>query len=163
MKCDSSFVYTGSVILLRISCLKLFSPKEWEGFKTQTPWGKLLFSSLCGSGHHLTGIIYACKSCCFLSTCPEQSEKHANKKTHQERAQSSREQREVDMILTLEFQTLLNIRHFFFREYLLLTMGNNWRRKWQPTPVFLPGEYHRQRSLAGYSPWGHKHQTWLND
>ena len=31
-----------------------------------------------------------------------------------------------------------------------------WRRKWQPTPVFLPGESHGQRSLAGYSPWGHK-------
>ena len=27
-----------------------------------------------------------------------------------------------------------------------------WRRKWQPTPVFLPGESHRQRSLVGYSP-----------
>ena len=26
-----------------------------------------------------------------------------------------------------------------------------WRRKWPPTPVFLPGEYHGQRSLAGYS------------
>ena len=25
-----------------------------------------------------------------------------------------------------------------------------WRRKWQPTPVFLPGEFHGQRSLAGY-------------
>ena len=32
----------------------------------------------------------------------------------------------------------------------------HWRRKWQPTPVFLPGESHGQRSLAGYSPWGHK-------
>ena len=31
-----------------------------------------------------------------------------------------------------------------------------WRRKWQPTPVFLPGESHGQRSLGGYSPWGHK-------
>ena len=30
-----------------------------------------------------------------------------------------------------------------------------WRRKWQPTPVFLPGESHGQRSLAGYSIWGH--------
>ena len=30
------------------------------------------------------------------------------------------------------------------------------RRAWQPTPVFLPGESHGQRSLAGYSPWGHK-------
>ena len=29
-----------------------------------------------------------------------------------------------------------------------------WRRKWQPAPVFLPGKFHRQRSLAGYSPWG---------
>ena len=37
-----------------------------------------------------------------------------------------------------------------------------WRRKWQPTPVFLPGESHRQRSLAGYSPWGRKSQTRLS-
>ena len=28
-----------------------------------------------------------------------------------------------------------------------------WRRKWQPTPVFLSGESHGQRSLAGYTPW----------
>ena len=28
--------------------------------------------------------------------------------------------------------------------------------KWQPTPVFLPGKFHGQRRLAGYSPWGHK-------
>ena len=31
-----------------------------------------------------------------------------------------------------------------------------WRRKRQLTPVFLPGESHGQRSLAGYGPWGHK-------
>ena len=31
-----------------------------------------------------------------------------------------------------------------------------WRRAWQPTPVFLPGESHGQRSLSGYSPWGRK-------
>ena len=31
-----------------------------------------------------------------------------------------------------------------------------WRRKWQPTPVLLPGGIHGQRSLAGFSPWGHK-------
>ena len=31
-----------------------------------------------------------------------------------------------------------------------------WRREWQPTPVFLPGEPHGQRSLVGYSPWGRK-------
>ena len=31
-----------------------------------------------------------------------------------------------------------------------------WKRKWQPAPVFLPGKFHGQRSLAGYSPWGCK-------
>ena len=31
-----------------------------------------------------------------------------------------------------------------------------WRREWLPTPVFLPGEYHGQRRLAGYSPQGRK-------
>ena len=29
-------------------------------------------------------------------------------------------------------------------------------RKWQPTPVFLPGKFHGQRSMVGCSPWGHK-------
>ena len=40
-----------------------------------------------------------------------------------------------------------------------------WRRKWQPTPVFLPGEFHGQRNLAGYSPGGHKESDttkWLS-
>ena len=31
-----------------------------------------------------------------------------------------------------------------------------WRKAWQPTAIFLPGESHGQRSLAGYSPWGRK-------
>ena len=39
----------------------------------------------------------------------------------------------------------------------------SWRRKWQPTPVFLPGECHGQGSLAGYRPWGRKSQTRLSD
>ena len=30
------------------------------------------------------------------------------------------------------------------------------RKEWQATPVFLPGEFHGQRNLVGYSPWGHK-------
>ena len=30
------------------------------------------------------------------------------------------------------------------------------RREWQPTPGFFPGESHGQRTLVGYSPWGHK-------
>ena len=40
-----------------------------------------------------------------------------------------------------------------------------WNRKWQPTPVLLPGESHGQRSLAGYSPWGCKESErteWLS-
>ena len=31
-----------------------------------------------------------------------------------------------------------------------------WRRNWQPTPVFLPREFHGQRSIVSYSPWGLK-------
>ena len=31
-----------------------------------------------------------------------------------------------------------------------------WWRKWQPTPVFLPGKSHGQKRLVGYSLWGHK-------
>ena len=31
-----------------------------------------------------------------------------------------------------------------------------WRRKWQPTPEFLPGKSHRQKTLAGFGPWDHK-------
>ena len=39
-----------------------------------------------------------------------------------------------------------------------------WRRKWQPTPAFLPGKSHGQRSLAGYSPGGFaKSRTQLSD
>ena len=41
-----------------------------------------------------------------------------------------------------------------------------WRRKWQPTLVFLPGKPHWQRCLVGYSPWGHKESettSWLNN
>ena len=41
-----------------------------------------------------------------------------------------------------------------------------WRRKWQPAPVFLPGWSHRQRNLAGYSPWRRKESDtteWLKN
>ena len=41
--------------------------------------------------------------------------------------------------------------HFNYRGFRTL-----WSRKWQPIPVFLPGKFHGQRSLVGYSPWGHK-------
>ena len=35
----------------------------------------------------------------------------------------------------------------------------HWRRKWQPSPLFLPRKSYGQGSLSGYSPWGHKSQT----
>ena len=38
-----------------------------------------------------------------------------------------------------------------------------WRRKWQPSPVFLPGKSHGRRSLANYSPWVTKSRTRLSD
>ena len=39
---------------------------------------------------------------------------------------------------------------------LIPGLGRSPRREWLPTPIFLPGESHGQRSLAGYSPWGRK-------
>ena len=39
-----------------------------------------------------------------------------------------------------------------------------WSRKWQPIPVFLSGKFHGQRSLVGYSPWGHRvGYNWVTD
>ena len=50
------------------------------------------------------------------------------------------------------FSFYLRITSSYFLEVLLLFC---WRRKWQPTPAFLPGESHGRRSLVGCSPWGH--------
>ena len=43
-----------------------------------------------------------------------------------------------------------------FNGVVCFKWGSFWRRKWQPTPVFLPGISHGQRSLVGYSPCGRK-------
>ena len=48
---------------------------------------------------------------------------------------------------------------------LSLFIFMHWRRKWHPTPVFLPGESHGRRSLVGYSSRGHKESDtteWLH-
>ena len=44
------------------------------------------------------------------------------------------------------------------QETRVLSLGRkvSWRRKWQPTPVFLPGKFHGRRTLVGYSPWSCK-------
>ena len=47
----------------------------------------------------------------------------------------------------------LRVRHDWLTSLSLSTFMH-WRRKWQPNPVFLPGESHGQRSLVGCSPWG---------
>ena len=47
-------------------------------------------------------------------------------------------------------------RRYKRHEFYPLVGKIPWKRKWQPTPVFLPGKSHEQRSLAGYSPRGHK-------
>ena len=49
----------------------------------------------------------------------------------------------------------LRVRHNWATSLSLSTF-THWRRKWQPTPVFLPGESHGRRSLVGCSPWGHR-------
>ena len=46
---------------------------------------------------------------------------------------------------------------------LIPGLGRSLEKKWQPTPVFLPGESHRQRSLEGHKPWGHKESDKLSD
>ena len=55
----------------------------------------------------------------------------------------------------LNIKYLLVLTLFSFLQNILsVTKIKRWRRKWQPTPVFLPGESHGRRSLVGCSPWG---------
>ena len=49
--------------------------------------------------------------------------------------------------------TSLPMRGYKRRGFHLWVRKIIWKRAWQPTPVFLPGESHGQRSMAGYSPW----------
>ena len=44
--------------------------------------------------------------------------------------------------------------------FLIKPVFSSWRRKWQPTSVFLPRKLHGQRSVAGYNPWCHR--VWLD-
>ena len=54
--------------------------------------------------------------------------------------------------LQILFSPILRVVFFFYLWFTLLL----WRRKWQSTPVLLPGKSHGQRSLVGYSSWGRK-------
>ena len=52
----------------------------------------------------------------------------------------------------MKYISSIAIKMIFKIQFIILT----WRRKWQSTPVLLPGKSHGQRSLVGYSPWGCK-------
>ena len=51
---------------------------------------------------------------------------------------------------------ITEVLKFQSEEWSLFNTQRFWRQQWRPTPVFLPGEFHGQRSLAGDCPWGHK-------
>ena len=60
-------------------------------------------------------------------------------------------------------QSVENLSAVQETKFQFLGREDPWRRKWQPTPVFLPRESHGQRNLAGYSPWSRDSQTGLNE
>ena len=63
----------------------------------------------------------------------------------------------IKQLPTWDYVYLIQLWHQFLDTYTYyMSKCAYWRRKWQPTPVFLPGKFHGQRSLAGYSPWGCK-------
>ena len=64
---------------------------------------------------------------------------------------------------SLESQMVKNLPEMWDTQVRSLGREDPWRREWQPTPIFLPGEFYGQRSLAGYSPLGCKSQTQLSD
>ena len=64
------------------------------------------------------------------------------------------------VVFSYRLHLIIHLRNFCFPK---MDSGFNpwvrktpWSRKWQPNPVVLPGKFHGQRSLAGYSPWGRK-------
>ena len=59
-------------------------------------------------------------------------------------------------MVSLVAQTVRNLLEIQETQVPFLGMEDPLEKEMQPTPVFLPGESHGQRSLAGYSPWGHK-------
>ena len=46
------------------------------------------------------------------------------------------------------------------RDAIPVSSTSTWRKEWQPTPVFLPRESHRQKSLVGCSSWGRRRVGW---
>ena len=61
-----------------------------------------------------------------------------------------------DQRASLLAQTVKNLPAMWDTQVHSLGWEDPWWKEWLPTPVFLPGGFHGQRSLAGYSPWGCK-------
>ena len=59
---------------------------------------------------------------------------------------------ELAVWASLVAQTVKNLPAMWEIQVWSLGQEDPWRREWQATPAFLPGEFHRQRSLVGYSP-----------
>ena len=87
-------------------------------------------------GHHFYSLIITCRSL-VLFEIPEPV---------------------VSVINFGKFSVIITFNVSSFRSLslflLVFPLYIHWRRKWQPTPVLLPGEFHGRRSLVGYSPWG---------
>ena len=66
----------------------------------------------------------------------------------------------LDFFFWYIFCFILTFKYVIRLEFVLVSgmiyQNISWRRKWQPTPVFLPGKSHGQRSLVGYNLWGLK-------
>ena len=62
----------------------------------------------------------------------------------------------MNTYLSLMAQTVKNPPAMQETQAPSLNQEDSLEKKWQPTPVFLPGEFHGQRSLADYGPWGCK-------
>ena len=54
---------------------------------------------------------------------------------------------------------LISISQILLGGHFMIMLNNLCKWKWQPTPVFLPGKFHGQRSLVGYSPWDGKESS----
>ena len=91
----------------------------------------------------------------LVSTEPKEADvakkrviKAGEKKNKKKKIKRGRRRKRKKMMMN----KVVLLKFFFF----FLPLKHLWRRKGHPIPVFLPGESHGQRSLAGYRPWGHK-------
>ena len=69
-----------------------------------------------------------------------------------------RSQKQLTFMTTLGFPSDSDSKESVMQEIWVQFLGQEdpLRKEWLPTPVFLPEEFHGQRSLVGYSPWGCK-------